>query len=162
MRWALVTFGIALAAMAACNKDPNDMREWKASDHDHTESPNRAQVKADPKKDPPSGLAQIGMVTLTTWKQKCTRCHGRIGAGDGPQGVALKATNFQDPNWQTRTSDGDIRKAILQGKGAMPKFDLPNETLKGLTRLIRLMVPQEKRSADAGIDSGKTSDAQAR
>jgi len=123
---------------AACNRSPADLREWKASDHDHTSNPEPGQVEVT---DAGSPLREQGIddVTLAAWKQNCIRCHGQFGAGDGPQGPMTKARDLTDDAWQASVSDPEIATAIRQGKGSMPAFPLPEPTVISLTRLVRLM-----------------------
>ena len=130
---AFVVFG--------CNNAPSDLREWRASDNDHTENPGQGQVQGGPDAGTAPELAQHGLneVTVVTWQQNCVRCHGRLGRGDGPQGASLHATDFTNPAWQAAVTDEQILKSIRDGKGAMPKFPLPESTLKPLVQLVRLL-----------------------
>lgn len=50
----------------------------------------------------------------------------------------VAATDLSEPAWQERTSDEQIAAVIRQGKGAMPAFDLPDGTVQGLVKLVRL------------------------
>src|SRR6187455_280515 len=73
---------------AACNRTPGDLREWRASDHDQAENPaQEGQV------DGTNSLASLGIdeVTLVAWRENCAKCHGAMGAGDGPQGPMTHA-----------------------------------------------------------------------
>jgi cytochrome c oxidase cbb3-type subunit 3 len=49
----------------------------------------------------------------------------------------VKATDLTNPEWQQKTSDADIAGAIKNGKGKMPKFDLPEPVLQALVARIR-------------------------
>jgi mono/diheme cytochrome c family protein len=114
------------------------LREWRVSDHNHTESPNSGQVQVDPSASAqaPPGLEDV---TIVAWQQNCTRCHGQLGRGDGPQGPMVKATNLSDPAWQNAATDEQIGRAIKEGKGAMPAFKLPDATIGKLVKLVRMM-----------------------
>ncbi len=79
----------------------------------------------------------INALVDLTWRAQCAQCHGESGRGDGPTGPMLKATNFTDPEWQSRVQDGEIASAIQNGKGKMPKFDLSNELVVGLVARVR-------------------------
>jgi mono/diheme cytochrome c family protein len=133
-------FQIAVFAMlsAACRRDPDDLRDWRPEDHDHTSSPSTAQVaEAPPDAAPdPSGLSDV---TIAAWKQRCVTCHGTVGRGDGPQGAMVRASDLTRPDWQAKVSDEQIAVTIRTGRGSMPGFDLPDSTVKGLVRLIRLL-----------------------
>lgn len=122
-----------------CNRQPSDLRVWRASDHDHDESPRNDQVQVDPTT---AGSAVPGLedVTIVAWQQNCTQCHGQLGRGDGPRGPMLKATNLSDPSWQAARTDEQIAAVIKQGKGAMPSFaQLPDATIAKLVKLVRMM-----------------------
>jgi cytochrome c oxidase cbb3-type subunit 3 len=123
----------------ACNEQPADLREWRVADHDHTDKPNSGQVQVDPNdagQQAPPGLEDV---TIVAWQQNCTRCHGQLGRGDGPQGPMVKATNLTDPTWQDSVSDQQIARSIKEGKGAMPASNLPDSTIEKLTKLVRMM-----------------------
>lgn len=97
----------------------------------------------------------VNQGVLATWKQNCVPCHGLIGAGDGPQGAILRPTDLTNPRWQKVALDSEIAHTIKQGKGRMPAFpQLPDETVSGLIRLIRLMNPEAAREQTGGSGSG--------
>jgi mono/diheme cytochrome c family protein len=145
---SLVLAVLAAAPSAGCRKD-EEAREWRASDHDHTAAPNAGQapVGADGGivRPPIPGLDEV---TLVAWRRSCASCHGTLGRGDGPQGPSTRARDLSDPSWQASVSDAEIARVIRDGRGAMPKFDLPQATLEGLVRLVRLF--DTTRRADAG------------
>jgi cytochrome c oxidase cbb3-type subunit 3 len=153
----LVAFALALAlGFAGCDRAPDDLREWKASDHDHTEQPGSGQVPAN---QPSSGgMFGISEVALAAWKQNCTTCHGIIGRGDGPQGPMTKARDLTDPEWQKSVSDADIASSIKNGRGAMPAFPLPDSTIEGLVKLTRLLDRSRPLRGDGGADAGASVD----
>lgn len=124
-------------ALVACNERAADLREWRVSDHDHTDNPGSDQVQVDPND---AGTAPPGLddVTIVAWQQNCTQCHGQLGRGDGPRGPMLKATNFSDPAWQKATTDEQIARVIKEGRGAMPPFKLPDATIARLVKLVRM------------------------
>lgn len=128
-----------LALVLACNERPSDLREWRPTDHDHTENPGSDQVQVDPSA---SAQAIPGLedVTIVAWSQNCTQCHGQLGRGDGPRGPMLKATNLSDPTWQSAVTDEQIAATIKLGRGAMPSFkQLPDVTIANLVKLVRMM-----------------------
>lgn len=123
-----------------CNSRGADVREWRASDHDRNDSPGKGQAQqVDPKAQTAPAVPGLEDVTLVAWSQNCTQCHGELGRGDGPRGPMLKATNLSDPAWQQSKTDEDIAKAIKLGRGAMPAFNLPDNTIVNLVRLVRMM-----------------------
>lgn len=115
------------------------MREWRATDHDHTENPGNSQVQVDPKDAGAPAVPGLEDVTIVAWGQNCTPCHGELGRGDGPRGPMLKATNLSDPAWQGSVTDQQIAASIKLGKGAMPAFNLPDVTIANLVKLVRMM-----------------------
>jgi cytochrome c oxidase cbb3-type subunit 3 len=128
------------------------LREWKVTDHDHTESPNSGQVQVDPAASTTPAVPGLEDVTIVAWQQNCTQCHGQLGRGDGPRGPMVKATNLSDPAWQTSVTDDQIARAIKEGKGAMPAFKLPDGTIANLVKLVRMM--NAARLGPPGSDGG--------
>jgi cytochrome c oxidase cbb3-type subunit 3 len=151
-----------LLSALACNERPSDVREWRVSDHDHTDNPGSGQVSADAGAPAAPGLEDV---TIVAWQQNCTRCHGQLGRGDGPQGPMLKATNLSDPAWQTAASDEQIATVIKNGKGAMPGFSLPDGTIANLVKLVRMMnaarLPDGASSAAPSASAAPSSSASA-
>jgi mono/diheme cytochrome c family protein len=145
---------LAFLSSLSCNERPSDLREWRISDHDHTDSPNSGQVQGAPAGSAAPVVAGLEDVTIVAWQQNCTKCHGQLGRGDGPQGPMVKATNLSDPAWQAAATDEQIARAIKQGKGAMPAFPLPDGTIANLVRLVRMM-----NAARLGAPGGATSAA---
>lgn len=139
-------------ALLGCNERASDLREWRATDHDHTENPGNDQVQVDPSA---SAHAVPGLedVTIVAWSQNCTQCHGQLGRGDGPRGPMLKATNLSDPAWQSAVTDEQIAASIKLGRGAMPSFkQLPDVTIANLVKLVRMMnlARMQQHAAPAG------------
>jgi mono/diheme cytochrome c family protein len=134
LAWFLL-FG---SLITACRRDPDDLREWRVEDHDHTSTPNAAQV-ADPAPDAAVDPMGISDVTIAAWKQRCVTCHGTVGRGDGPQGPMVRASDLTRPAWQASVNDAQIAQTIRTGRGSMPGFDLPEATINGLVKLIRLL-----------------------
>lgn len=139
LRWA----GFAvLLCVAGCNETHAEVREWTPADHKgETSNPERTgQTPAAPSNAPP-GLDEV---TIATWSNNCTMCHGQIGRGDGPQAPLTKPRDLTDPKWQAQVTDEQIANTILQGKGLMPKFALPPATIQSLVQLVRRLgaIPQ--------------------
>ncbi len=132
-----------LLLSVACSRAPKDLRVWRPSDHDRTEENQNAQAgpasSGSPDLSQPAKMLGVDQVVLVTWRQNCTRCHGMLGRGDGPQGAMFGARDLSDPAWQSSVSDAQIATAITKGKGRMPSFNLPAATVTGLVRLVRMM-----------------------
>ena len=141
-----LSFAIALVASCAafgCNRAPDDLREWRPSDHHN----NATAAESDPgtgRAAQVTGSAEPTMpgledVTIVAWLRNCTTCHGSLGRGDGPRGPMVKARDLSDPAWQASVSDAQLAESITKGKNAMPGFPLPASTIDGLVHLVRLL-----------------------
>ena len=141
-------------ALVACNARPADTREWRPTDHDHTENPGSDQVQVDPKDAGAPAAPGLEDVTIVAWSQNCTQCHGQLGRGDGPRGPMLKASNLSDPAWQSKVTDEQIAATIKLGRGAMPSFrQLPDVTIANLVKLVRMMNMARLQERAAAADS---------
>lgn len=134
--------------LAGCDRPPSDAaaREWTPADHDHTDD--KAKLLSGgssggrgPKQAAPNGSGSAAQDTAAVvelaWQKQCSLCHGPQGKGDGPQGAMFKAPDLTRADWQQKTSDDAMATTIKNGKGAMPKFDLPPEVIGGLVARIR-------------------------
>jgi len=120
--------------LVACDRPPSvDLKEWTAADHDGEQKGAAANPKQGAKTDAGSGLALVE----AAWRSQCATCHGPSGKGDGPQGAMFKAADLGRAEWQSKVSDEEIAQTIKNGKGRMPKFDLPDEVIRGLVLRIR-------------------------
>ena len=135
----IAALSLSLSAFAvACNGAPADLRQWKATDHDHTMNPNSAQVQVT---DAGTEASNHGLddVTVVAWQQNCTTCHGPLGRGDGPQGQLVHAADLSRPDWQASVTDEAIATTIREGRGRMPSFNLPEVTVTRLVTLVRML-----------------------
>ncbi len=132
-----VVLGVFVAAALAlgCDRAPSPagLKEWKAEDHEGEKRQPAANQA-------PKGAANSGGVAQLVelaWKNQCQSCHGPNGHGDGPQGVMVKAADLGREDWQAAVKDEEIAATIKNGRGRMPKFDLPEELLRGLVGRVR-------------------------
>ncbi len=58
------------------------------------------------------------------WKSKCASCHGADGKGQTEQGKKLKIGDMSAPAWQSKNTDADIKKAIVEGEGHKKNTDV--------------------------------------
>lgn len=127
MRKLLPLFFLGLSA---CDRPPSSagLPEWTPTDHDG-ERKGAANAKQGAKGD--AG----GTPTLVevTWRQQCATCHGIAGKGDGPQGPMFKAPDLS----QSKATEDEIAAVIKNGKGRMPKFELDDEIVRGLSVRVR-------------------------
>ncbi len=123
-----------LIALLGCDRAPSaaNLKDWSPADHD--QEPGRPP----PSKMGPKGDAG-GTPTLVevAWRNQCASCHGFGGKGDGPQGAMFKASDLTRADWQASVKDEDIAATIKNGKGRMPKFDLPDDVVRGLVARVR-------------------------
>lgn len=112
-----------------------------------------APVASSPHSSEGSGAARA----MKAWIAQCVRCHGRVGAGDGPDGPASAARNLSDPAWQAATSDERIAEGIRRGRGLMPAFPLPDDVVNGLVVLIRRMAATGGSRGNDGAPGAETS-----
>ena len=83
------------------------------------------------------------------YQEKCARCHGARGDGNGPFAAYLtpRPTDFRSSNWQTRSSDERLRLVILDGGGALGKSLLMPAfpELRGQVQLLRVLIKKLRR-----------------
>lgn len=137
---ARAVLGAVLAAVVAlaCDRAPTaeGLKEWTPDDHDGENRATRAAAaNQGPRGDGGGGGPQ--MLVELTWKNQCQSCHGPAGHGDGPQGPMYKAADLGREEWQSKAQDAEIAATIINGKGRMPKFDLPADVVKGLVVRVR-------------------------
>lgn len=133
--WLMVP-ALFAALLVGCDRRPDDLREWRASDHkgvgDPLQVPGAAAARPGSSAQPEASLSDV------VWRSQCALCHGVSGRGDGPQGPLLHATDFTQEAWQKQATDEQIAQAIVEGKGRMPKFEgLPQEVVAALVAHIR-------------------------
>lgn len=127
-----------VAVVSACGSK-GEVREWRAEDHDHAPGagPANGQVPMAPAK--PQTAAERGAALVdASWSANCASCHGPEGRGDGPTGPMVKAPDLTRAELLDKASDADLAKVVREGRGKMPKFDLPPEVVAGLVKRIRL------------------------
>jgi mono/diheme cytochrome c family protein len=130
-RFLLWTSAVIFAA--ACDRPPSsvELKEWTPTDHDGEQkgAANKQGARSDAGGTP--ALVEIA------WRQQCASCHGPSGKGDGPQGPMFKAADLSKEEWQAKVKDEEIAAVITNGKGRMPKFELPEDVVRGLVARVR-------------------------
>jgi cytochrome c oxidase cbb3-type subunit 3 len=142
---------ITLCGITACDRPPSDqgLPEWTASDHDRNEEQQRvangqqaptsaAQAIQASRGDGGGAADPLATLLDVTWRNQCSPCHGPSGRGDGPNGPMVRAANLADPDFQKQHTDAELTASIVNGKGRMPKFDLPPQVVAGLVRRVRI------------------------
>ncbi len=78
----------------------------------------------------------------TLFDQRCSSCHGALGAGDGPVAAALppeqKPRNLAEGKWKFATDDAKMKELLKKGGAAL-----------GLSALM----PMQPDLSDADLDS---------
>ncbi len=130
----LVVIGAAAFAFG-CDRAPSaaGLKEWKPEDHEGE----KRQPSANQAPKGASSTGGIAQLVDLAWKNQCQTCHGASGHGDGPQGMMVKAADLGREEWQSTVKDEEIAATIQNGKGRMPKFELPEELVKGLVGRVR-------------------------
>jgi hypothetical protein len=144
--FARVALGLCVFA---CQTPPEDLREWRPTDHRNTETSGAAK-KGQVSANPGPNLLGVDQVVVSTWQNNCVSCHGRIGAGDGPQAAMYQPRDLTDAAFQSSVTDEQLLASIQRGKGKMPGFALPESTALGLVKLVRLIGNAAAGAASSG------------
>lgn len=70
--------------------------------------------------------AEAKRAAQSIWDTRCMNCHGRSGAGDGPQARLLdpKPRQLNNLAWQQTVTDEHLRTVIVQGGQVVGKSPL--------------------------------------
>ena len=73
--------------------------------------------------DAPQVTPQLRAEATKLYAERCSRCHGASGKGDGPDArkLALRPRAFADPTWQLAVPDRQLEKVIVRGGAAAGK-----------------------------------------
>ncbi|MEX0804702.1 MAG: cytochrome c [Candidatus Binatia bacterium] len=75
------------------------------------------------------------------YAQRCLGCHGPTGQGDGPlaRSLPVRPPDFRET--VERKSNSQIRKAIAEGRGAMPAFSpaLRQSEISDMLQMVRFL-----------------------
>ena len=106
-------------------------------------------VTLPPIEPPPQVSAEAKAKGAQIFAERCARCHGPSGWGDGPEALASKKVRVQDlgdPVWQSNMSNGRLVAAIVRGgpgvrksaqMPAFPELAKYREEIDGLVAHIR-------------------------
>jgi mono/diheme cytochrome c family protein len=132
------------SVVCGCDRPPSDdtATVWTPADHDRVDEKNVAsgtQGKAAPKAAPSvnTPVDEGKILGDLAWRTQCVTCHGESGHGDGPSGALVKAPDMAKSDWQAQRTDEAMAASIRNGKGLMPKFDLPDAAVKALVARVR-------------------------
>ena len=77
----------------------------------------------------------------TIYVDKCLKCHGEKGKGDGPKAwdLSKKPADYTDKAKMAKFTDEDLTKAVKEGKKPMPAFGkkLTDEQIDNVIAYIR-------------------------
>jgi hypothetical protein len=133
---------VALATMTACVCEGGIFKHWR-SHHDQD-----SHIEGVPFTGDLGGTwywlrspEQEKRVTVSLYSRYCIRCHGIDGRGiwDMPD-----VPDFTNARWQATRSDGQLARAILEGRGAcMPPFrgTMTLEEAWAMARYLRTFIP---------------------
>ncbi|MEW5851454.1 MAG: c-type cytochrome [Myxococcota bacterium] len=105
-------------------------------------------VPGTPKKGEPEAVTGAALAEARNiFVGQCVQCHGNDGSGAGPMAVLLKVRprNWQDDEWQRRTTDEQIAKVILEGGPAlglsaeMPAFPALKQKPDVVRELVKMV-----------------------
>jgi len=78
------------------------------------------------------------------YTDKCLKCHGEKGKGDGPKAwdLSKKPAEYTDKEKMSKFTDADLRKVVKEGKKPMPAFGkkVSDEDIDGVVAYIRTFV----------------------
>ena len=142
---SLVPFLLCAGLLVGCGR--KDAREWTPADHDQPD-PAMGQVTGRPAAPPASAPAAAPTPVASApepaaaggaelWKRRCETCHGPGGKADGPRRPRGQMPDMTQPSWQSGRSDAALAAVILQGRGAMPSFELDPAALQAVIARIR-------------------------
>lgn len=128
--WILVLVLATACLGAACDRAPSSdgVKEWTPADHDGERS-----AASNPRQGARGDGGGAPALVEITWRNQCASCHGIGGKGDGPQGAMFKPPDLT----QSKTDDATLLSTIKNGKGRMPKFDVPDDVAQGLVARVK-------------------------
>ena len=95
-----------------------------------------------------AGIASILVLAIaasegkTLYDTKCAQCHGKGGIAKPP---GKGSRNFNDPVFQSASSDESIAKITAEGKGKMPGYHskLSPEQIKAVAAHVKTLGPSK-------------------
>jgi mono/diheme cytochrome c family protein len=126
----------ALVLASGCDRVPSTSRsEWSPKDHNgEGKGKQGARTTSAANSNGEQATSALGDLV---WLNQCANCHGNSGRGDGPMGPSTGARDLRAAEFQARATPELIATTIRNGKGRMPKFDVPNEVVDALVQKVR-------------------------
>lgn len=84
---------------------------------------NRGSVQSEPA---PAVSPEVRTAAAAFYKERCGRCHGDSGRGDGPDGrvLPIRPQDLADRMWQSNVTNERLRKVLIHGGGVVGKSGL--------------------------------------
>ena len=106
------------------------------------DAPPEAKAMKNPVAAPPESLAGARAI----YADKCAKCHGETGKGDGPQvrWYSTRPPDFTDARLMDKMTDGGMFWRIGEGRRPMPafKYQLTDNQRWALVNLLRTFAPR--------------------
>ncbi|MGA7121761.1 MAG: cytochrome c [Polyangiaceae bacterium] len=135
-----VILALLALGLLSCDRPPaaDSLKEWTPADHHSADDEKQAQAARQPQQGAaPGSPGDVAQLVDLTWRQQCSACHGAMGKGDGQMGPMVHAPDLTNADWQSKVTDAEIAVSIKNGKGKMPKFDVPEPVVSGLVARVR-------------------------
>lgn len=103
----------------------------------------------------PEVSPELAAEAAKLFADRCARCHGLLGKGDGPDAKTLdpRPRNFADPSWQLAVPDTQLEKVIVQGGPATGKSTaMPAHPELASRRELLVALRQHLRVLAANVD----------
>ena len=130
--------GIIFAALAAGLL----LAGWVSAQDKDWQAPPEAKKVKNPVAPTPDNLATARAIFM----DKCAKCHGDKGAGDGPEAEMYDPSpaNFTDAHMMNEMTDGEIFWKMTEGRKPMPSFknELTDEQRWQLVNFLRTLAPK--------------------
>ena len=115
---------------------------WAPAHDKDWQAPPEAKKMKNPVAPTPDNLAAARAIFM----DKCAKCHGDKGAGDGPEAEMYdpEPANFTDAHMMNEMTDGEIFWKMTEGRKPMPSFknELTDEQRWELVNFLRTLASQ--------------------
>jgi len=144
-----IILAVAAAGLFLAGWAPAHDKDWQA--------PPEAKKVKNPVAPTPDNLATASAIFM----DKCAKCHGDKGAGDGPEAEMYdpEPANFTDTHMMSEMTDGEIFWKMTEGRKPMPSFknELTDEQRWELVNFLRTLAPKAPAHPSQGATPPKKS-----
>jgi len=128
-----ITVGVALASSLL-------FADWAAAHNTGWVVPPEAKKLKNPVRPTPQNLDSSHAI----WLDKCAKCHGEKGGGDGPEAYMYNPapSELNSAHMMGEMTDGEIYWKMTEGRKPMPSFktELSEEQRWAMVNFLRTMV----------------------